>query len=67
LEEGNAITILVDIRATKGQISEAFKKLYDVKPKKVNTLIRPDGQKKAFILMPADVDAQDIAAKLGIA
>merc|ERR1711939_564708 len=49
------------------QIKEALKKLYDVETVKINTLIRPDGSKKAFARLTSDVDALDIAAtKLSI-
>ena len=49
------------------QIKEALKKLYDVDCIKINTLIRPDGSKKAFARLTPDVDALDIAAtKLAI-
>jgi large subunit ribosomal protein L23Ae len=42
------------------------KKLYDVNVSKVNTLIRPDGQKKAFVRLAPDYDALDVANKIGI-
>ncbi|KAJ1939014.1 60S ribosomal protein L25, partial [Kickxella alabastrina] len=46
-------------------IKDAVKKLYDVDAAKINTLIRPDGIKKAYIRLPADVDALDVANKIG--
>lgn len=67
IEENNTLVFIVDIRANKRQIKEAVKKLYDVDAVKVNTLIRPDGKKKAFVRLTPDVDALDIAAtKLNI-
>ena len=33
---------------------------------KVNTLIRPDGKKKAYIRLQANDDAIDVANKIGI-
>ncbi|KAI9772926.1 MAG: 60S ribosomal protein L25 [Geoglossum simile] len=67
IEENNTLVFIVDIKANKRQIKEAIKKLYDVECVKVNTLIRPDGSKKAFARLTADVDALDIAAtKLAI-
>lgn len=54
-------------RANKRQIKDALKKMYDVDTVKVNTLIRPDGSKKAYARLTPDVDALDIAAtKLNI-
>ncbi|KAG6619141.1 hypothetical protein I3842_Q108300 [Carya illinoinensis] len=35
--------------------------LYDIKAKKVNTLIRPDGTKKAYVRLTPDNDALDVA------
>jgi len=67
IEENNTLVFIVDVKANKRQIKDAIKKLYDVECVKVNTLIRPDGTKKAFARLTADVDALDIAAtKLSI-
>jgi len=67
IEENNTLVFIVDIKANKRQIKDAVKKLYDVDAVKVNTLIRPDGRKKAFVRLTPDVDALDIAAtKLAI-
>ncbi len=40
--------------------------LYDVKAAKVNTLIRPDGVKKAYVKLTADYDALEVASKIGV-
>lgn len=32
----------------------------------VNTLIRPDGQKKAYVKLTSDFDALDVANRIGI-
>ncbi|MCJ1375516.1 60S ribosomal protein L25 [Loxospora ochrophaea] len=67
IEENNTLVFICDVKANKRQIKEALKKLYDVDCIKVNTLIRPDGSKKAFARLTPDVDALDIAAtKLAI-
>merc|ERR1711939_1281318 len=67
IEESNTLVFIVDTKANKRQIKEALKKLYDVETVKINTLIRPDGSKKAFARLTSDVDALDIAAtKLSI-
>ncbi|KAI9762354.1 MAG: 60S ribosomal protein L23A [Chaenotheca gracillima] len=67
IEENNTLVFIVDIKSNKRQIKESLKKLYDVDCVKINTLIRPDGSKKAFARLTADVDALDIAAtKLAI-
>ncbi|KAL8746498.1 MAG: hypothetical protein Q9190_001503 [Brigantiaea leucoxantha] len=67
IEENNTLVFICDVKANKRQIKDALKKLYDVDCVKVNTLIRPDGSKKAYARLTADVDALDIAAtKLSI-
>ena len=40
--------------------------LYEIKVLKVNTLIRPDGVKKAYVKLTPDFDALDVANKIGI-
>ncbi|KAL1925644.1 60S ribosomal protein uL23 [Calcarisporiella thermophila] len=65
IEEHNTLVFIVDVRANKRQIKDAVKKLYDVDAQKINTLIRPDGTKKAFVRLTADVDALDVANKIG--
>ncbi|XP_047399829.1 60S ribosomal protein L23a-like [Sciurus carolinensis] len=45
--EDNTLVFIVDVKANKHQIKQAGKKLYDTDMAKVNTLIRPDGEKKA--------------------
>ena len=54
------------IRADKKKIKAAVKKMYDIQTKKVNTLIRPDGTKKAYVRLTPDYDALDVANKIGI-
>ncbi|KAI9884751.1 MAG: 60S ribosomal protein L25 [Watsoniomyces obsoletus] len=67
IEEHNTLVFIVDVRANKPQIKNALKKLYDIDCIRVNTLIRPDGAKKAFVRLTRDQDALDVAAtKLAI-
>merc|ERR1712196_95989 len=45
----------------------AMKKMYEpIEVSKINTLIRPDGQKKAYVCLTPDFDALDAANKIGI-
>merc|ERR1711890_91444 len=66
IEENNTLVFIVDVRASKGQIKEAIKRMYDIDTQKINTLIRPDGQKKAYVRLTQDYDALDVANKIGI-
>ncbi|KAK4048470.1 60S ribosomal protein L25 [Microbotryomycetes sp. JL221] len=65
IEDHNTLVFIVDVKSNKRQIKDAVKKLYDVKAEKINTLIRPDGRKKAFVRLEKDVDALDVANKIG--
>lgn len=62
----NALVFIVDRRATKHEIKHAFETLYKVKVVKVNTLITPNGKKKAFIKLSPDYNALDLATEVGI-
>jgi large subunit ribosomal protein L23Ae len=57
IEEHNTLVFICHVEANKTQIRAAVKKLYDVDAVKVNTLIRPDGSKKAYVRLPADMEA----------
>lgn len=66
IEDSNTITFIVDPRANKNQIKKAVKGLYEITTEKVNTLIRPDGKKKAYVKLSADLEATEFASKIGI-
>merc|ERR1719473_252931 len=66
IEEINTLVFIVDIQATKRKIKEAVNAMYDVKCARVNTLIRPDGKKKAYVKLTQDYDALDVANRIGI-
>merc|ERR1719361_1254705 len=66
IEDNNTLVFITCLKANKHQIKSAVKKLYDIKVCKVNTLIRPDGQKKAYVRLAPDYDALDVASKIGI-
>uniref|UniRef100_A0A8C0KC98 Large ribosomal subunit protein uL23 n=1 Tax=Canis lupus dingo TaxID=286419 RepID=A0A8C0KC98_CANLU len=65
IEDNNTLVFIVDVKANKHQIKQAVKKLYDIDVAKVNTLIRPDGEKKAYVRLAPDYDALDVANKTG--
>merc|ERR1719359_2487921 len=66
IEDNNTLVFLCDPRANKRQIKAAVKQLYEVEALHCNTLIRPDGQKKAFVRLTQDFDALDVANNIGI-
>ena len=66
IEENNTLTFVVDPYANKTAIKKAMLELYQVKCSKVNTLIKVDGMKKAYIVLAPAYDALDVANKIGI-
>ena len=65
-EDSNILVSTVDVKANKHQITQAVKKLCDIDVATVKTLIRPDGEKKAYVQLAPDYDALDVANKIGI-
>ncbi|NPA70532.1 MAG: 50S ribosomal protein L23 [Crenarchaeota archaeon] len=65
-ERENKITVIVKRESTKKQIREAIEKLYNVKVVKVNTLITPQGEKKAYVKLAPEYNAMDLLSKLGL-
>jgi len=62
----NKLQFIVDIDATKGEITEAIESRYEVTVTKVNTQITAQGEKKAVVSLSEDDDAQDIASRIGV-
>ncbi|GLT28825.1 hypothetical protein SLA2020_037290 [Shorea laevis] len=66
IEDNNTLVFIVDIRSDKKKIKNAVKKMDDIQAKQVNTLIRTDGTKKAYVRLTPDYDALDVANKIEI-
>jgi len=66
IEDNNTLTFIVDLKASKRHIAEAVKKMYEIDVVKVNTLIRPDGLKKAYVRLTSDQEALEVANTIGI-
>ena len=62
----NKLTFVVRIEATKEDVKRAVEKLYGVKVEKVNTLITPRGEKKAYVKLKPEYKASELAVKLGV-
>jgi len=62
----NVVVFCVDLRAGKKEIKEEVEQLFEVKVEKVNTLIRPDGRKVAYVKLSPEFKAEDLAIELGI-
>ena len=66
IEDENTIVFIVADRSTKPQIKTAFYQIYNTRVRSVNTVIRADGKKKAYIRLSGATDALDLANKIGI-
>lgn len=66
VDSHNKLTFYVDRRANKNTIRWAVESLYDVVVDSVNTLILPDGKKKAFVRLVPEYSAAEVATNLGI-
>ncbi len=66
LETENKLVFIVNMKATKGDIKRAVEELYEVRTEKINVMITPRGEKKAFVKLNLENKAVDVAIKLGI-
>lgn len=66
LETENKLVFIVSLKSSKADIRRAVEELYEVVVEKVNILITPKGEKKAFVKLHPDYKAVDVAIKLGI-
>ena len=64
IENENTLVFWVDLRATKTEIASAVQRLYHVKPVKVSTLISSKCLKKAYVRLPEDVEAINLANEI---
>merc|ERR1712061_185317 len=66
IEAHNTLVFVVDKRARKPAIRKACQELYNIRVRKVNTLITAKGNKKAYVVLSKEHDALEIANKIGI-
>ncbi|MBT0159021.1 50S ribosomal protein L23 [Candidatus Bathyarchaeota archaeon A05DMB-2] len=66
VEKDNKLIFIVNLKAGKSDVKKAVEELYEVKVEKVNLLITPQGEKKAFVKLTPEYKASDVAIKLGI-
>lgn len=66
IEMENKIVFIVHKKANKNVIKQAVETLYNVKCVKVNTMITPLGEKKAFVRLSPSDSASEVANKIGL-
>ncbi|MFB6136428.1 MAG: 50S ribosomal protein L23 [Halobacteriaceae archaeon] len=62
----NALQFVVDTGASKPEIRDEIEQRYEVEVADVNTMVTPDGRKKATVALTEDHDAEDLAARIGV-
>jgi len=63
-ELNNVLSFVVETNAKKSEIKKEVEEEYNIKVKKVNTMILK-GKKKAYIKLKPEYSAMDIASKFG--
>jgi len=66
IDKNNTLVFIVDRTANKTLIKEAVERLFNVKVVKVNTVITPRGEKKAYVKLASEYKASDVATQLGL-
>ena len=66
IETENKLVFIVNMKAGKADVKRAVEELYEVAVEKVNILITPKGEKKAFVKLHPDYKASDVAIRLGV-
>ncbi len=66
VETENKLVFVVDRRANKDQIKEAFEQAFDTGVKSVNTMIDQRGRKKSTIELAKEGEAAEVAMRLGV-
>ncbi|HZX44529.1 MAG TPA: 50S ribosomal protein L23 [Candidatus Nanoarchaeia archaeon] len=66
MESENKLLFVIDRKATKKDVKEAIENMFKAKVVAVNTLVGPDGVKRAYVKFSAETPAIDIATQLGL-
>ena len=66
MESENRLIFVVDLKSSKKDIKNAIEEFFKVKVIKVNTLITPKGQKRAYVRFSDETQAIDVATQMGI-
>ena len=66
MEAENKLVFVVDKKAKKSEIKQSVETIFKVKVSKVNTLITPRGEKRAYVKLSPEHTALDVATDLGL-
>ncbi|MFC7139207.1 50S ribosomal protein L23 [Halosimplex aquaticum] len=66
LDFQNKLQFVVASDASKPEIADAVSEQFDVTVVDVTTQVRPDGEKKAYVKLSEDDEAEDVASRIGV-
>lgn len=66
IEEENKLVFVVSHDSNKKEIKRAVETLFEVEVDKVNIQITPKAEKRAFVKLSPEYNADEIAARLGV-
>jgi large subunit ribosomal protein L23 len=66
MESENKLIFVVEKKSTKQDIKKDIESVFKVRVLKVNTLIDPNGRKRAYVKLSPETPAIDIATDLGL-
>lgn len=62
----NALQFIVRSDATKVEIREEVEETFEVEVTSVNTMVTPQGKKKATVTLGPEDSAEDVASRIGV-
>lgn len=62
----NALQFIVSPGATKDEIRSEIEDTFEVEVVSVNTMVTPQGEKKATVTLGPDDSAEDVASRIGV-
>ncbi|MBU1203630.1 MAG: 50S ribosomal protein L23 [Nanoarchaeota archaeon] len=66
MESENKLAFVVDRKATKSKIKKELEETFKIKITRINTVITPQGKKKAYVRLSPETPAIDVATQLGL-
>ncbi|QPV63267.1 50S ribosomal protein L23 [Halosimplex litoreum] len=66
LDFQNKLQFVVAGDASKPEIADAVSEQFDVTVVNVTTQVQPDGEKKAYVELSEDDEAEDVASRIGV-
>ncbi|MBI2129417.1 50S ribosomal protein L23 [Candidatus Woesearchaeota archaeon] len=66
MDSENKLVFVVNKKAKKSEIKKAVEEMFKARVDDVNTLVGPDGEKRAYVKFNKETPAINVATKLGL-